>query len=83
MARALALVDHQVAHRHLLEEAVGVVRQPAGDAARVHTVGKAALAHDGGELIGGARQCGGTALAPDEDAEQHHNRKSQSTSQSP
>ena len=81
--RALALADHQIFHRHLLEQAVGVVGEPAGDAAGVHAVGITSVAHDGVELIRGARQRGGTALAPDEHAEQHHNRESKSTSQSP
>jgi hypothetical protein len=39
--------------------------------------------HDAVELVDSARQGGGTALAPDEHAEQHQNRESQSTSQSP
>jgi hypothetical protein len=49
----------------------------------VHAFGIASVAHDRGELIRGARQRDGAALAPDEHAEQHQNRKSQSTSQSP
>ena len=81
--RALALADHQVLHRHLLEQAVGVVREPAGGPASAHTLRESAIAHDAVELIRGARQRGSAALAPDEHAEQHQNRESQSTSQSP
>ena len=81
--RALALADHQFLHRHLFEEAVGIVGETAGDAAGVHAIGITPVAHDVGELIGCARQCGGTALAPDEHAKQHQNRESQSNSQSP
>jgi hypothetical protein len=78
--RALALADHQFLHRHLLEEAIGVVGETAGDAAGVHAIGITPVAHDVCELICRARQCDGTALAPDEDAEQHQNRESQSKS---
>ena len=81
--RALALADHQFLHRHLLEQAVGIVGETAGDAAGAHAIGVTPVAHDAGELIGRARQRGGTALAPDEHAEQHQNRESQSNSQSP
>src|ERR1044072_8457979 len=38
--RALALVDHQVLHRHLLEQAVGVVGEPAGGGSEGRRVGK-------------------------------------------
>ena len=81
--RALPLVDHQFFHCQLLEQAVGILSETAGDAAGVHALGITPVAHDGGELIGRACQCGGTALAPDEHAEQHQNRESQSNSQSP
>jgi hypothetical protein len=67
----------------LFEEAVGVVGEPAGGAAGAHALGEATVAHDALELICGARQCSGAALAPDKDAEQHQNRENQSTSQSP
>jgi hypothetical protein len=46
--RALALVDHQIFHRQLLEQAIGVVGETARDAAGVHTIGIAPVADDGG-----------------------------------
>ena len=46
--RALALVDHQVLHRQLFEQAVGVVGQAAGDAAGVDALGIAPVTDDGG-----------------------------------
>jgi hypothetical protein len=81
--RALALVDHQILHRQIFEQAVGVVGESAGGSAGAHALGEPAVAHDAVELICGARQCSGAALAPNEDAEQHQNCESQSTSQSP
>ena len=81
--RALPLADHQLLHRHLLEQAVRTVGETAGDAAGVHALGITPVAHDAVELIGRARQRGSAALAPDEHAQQHQNRESQSNSQSP
>jgi len=67
----------------MFEQAVGVVGESAGGTAGAHALGEATVAHDTVELICGARQCSGATLAPNEDAEQHQNCESQSTSQSP
>ena len=81
--RALALTDHQVLHRQLFEQTIGVVGKLAGRSAGTHALGETAVADDAFELIRGARQRSGAALAPDEHAKQHQNCESQSTSQSP
>ncbi len=81
--RALALADHQILHRHLLEQTVGALGELGRGSADTDALGEFSGANDPLQLSGGTGQGRAPALPPEDETQQQQDRDGERNGQRP